>query len=146
MTPQSLNENVFIAIAIIVALIVAAIAFRAFERMLRRWVFGKNLDVRRGWSDVQSLVRRGDAMSLRLAVIHADGVLDLAFKHKRFAGTTMADRLHAAVRRHPGLKKVGFAHGLRNRLVHEVSTSVSSGEAKRAVRAFEAALRELGAL
>ena len=146
MEVASLNENLFTAIAIVLAIVVFAIGFKAFTQALRRWAFGKNEDVKKSWKDVEQLLKRGDAMSLRLAVIHADAVLDLALKHKGFPGDIMSRRMQFGQRRFSGLRKVGWAHGLRNRLVHEPMTAASSGEAKRAIRAFEHALKEMGAL
>ncbi len=146
MEVATLNENLYTAILIILALVIFAFIFRAFTQVLRRWAFGKHEDIKRSWSEVEELVKRGDAMSLRLAVIHADAVLDLALRHKSSPGESMAHRLQFAAKRFVSLRKVGWAHGLRNRLVHEATARVSSGEAKRAVRAFEHALRDLGAL
>lgn len=142
----TLNENIYTALGILLAIVVFAMLFRAFTQALRRWAFGKNEDVKKSWRDVEHLMKRGDNMSLRLAVIHADGVLDLALRHKSFPGETMARRMQFGQRRFVALRKVGWAHGLRNRLVHEPATSLGTGEAKRALRAYEHALKEMGAL
>ena len=116
-------------------------------RALRRWQFGNQREeVKKAWADVEGLLTRGDTMSLRLAVIHADAVLDLALKSKHFPGDTMGHRLRVATYKYRNLRRVGWAHGLRNKLVHEANQSLKSSEAQRAVAAFRSALKEMGAL
>lgn len=136
---------------ILIALVVGVVMFlwvtTALTKVVRRLSFGKEREaVIKAWGEVQDLVRRGDDMSLRLAVIHGDAVLDMALKAKSFPGTKMAERLRFATHKYRGLKSVGWAHGLRNTLVHEPAHRLNRPEAKRAITAFHKALNDLGAL
>ena len=136
---------------ILIALVVGVVVFlwlgTALTKVTRRLSFGKEREaILKAWAEVDVLVKRGDELSLRLAVIHGDGVLDMGLRAKAFPGKTMADRLRFATHKYRGLKQVGWAHGLRNTLVHEPGYQFDRKNAKAAVIAFRAALHELGAL
>ena len=120
----------------------------ALAKAVRRFSFKKNdrAAVQKGWREVEALMHRGDAMSMRMAVVHADAVLDMALKSKHFSGKTMGERMKFAGHRYRAVRKVGWAHGLRNTLVHEAHQEVKRTDAQQAIRAFKLALIELGAL
>ncbi len=81
-----------------------------------------------------------------VAISEADKLLDNALKAANFAGTTMGERLKAS--QHifdPYLyNMIWEAHKLRNRLAHEVGTSVNGQEVQQALHAFEQGLVRLG--
>ncbi len=116
------------------------------RRAVRRWRFGKNDVIAKHWKDVQSLIDRGDCPSLRLALIQADSVLELALKAKAFPGATTGDKLKFASRKYRHLRQAFWARALRNRIVHEAGTECSIGELRRAVGELKKALETLGAL
>lgn len=117
------------------------------RRVVRRWRFGSERDqVTKHWKEVEGLIARGDVMSLRLGLIQADAVLDLALKAKSFPGTTTGERLKFASRKYRELRKTFWARSLRNRLVHEAGSESSTGELRRAIGELKRALITLGAL
>lgn len=120
----------------------------AFAKVVRRFSFQKDdrAMVQKGWREVEALMHRGDAMSMRMAVVHADAVLDLALKSKHFPGKTMGERMKFAAHKFRAVRKVGWAHGLRNTLVHEAHQEIKRTDAQRAIRDFKLSLIEMGAL
>lgn len=117
------------------------------RRVVRRWRFGSERDqVTKHWKEVEGLIARGDVMSLRLGLIQADAVLDLALKAKAFPGTTTGERLKFASRKYRELRKTFWARSLRNRLVHEAGSETSTGELRRAIGELKRALVVMGAL
>jgi hypothetical protein len=78
-----------------------------------------------------------------LKIMEADKVLDKALKLLGFQGS-LGDKLKQAGPRFRDVNGVWSAHKLRNRLAHELNSSPSPEETKRAMRAFQAALKDLG--
>jgi hypothetical protein len=131
----------------VVGFMVLVIALVWIRRALRRWRFGSEREnVAKHWADVEGLLKRGDAMSYRLALIQADAVLELALKVKGFSGATTGERLNAASRRHRDLKQTFWARSLRNKIVHEAGAELKISEAKSAIGELKRALVVLGAL
>ncbi len=79
-----------------------------------------------------------------LKVMEADKVLDKALKLLGFQGS-LGDKLKQAGPRFRDVNAVWSAHKLRNRLAHELNSSPTPDETKRAMAAFKAALKDLGA-
>lgn len=143
---NSVQIGTAIAVIVIVFVVCTYIAY-SLRRMFRRWAFGDaRAKIAQAWQDVEKLMARGDEMSMRLAVMHADSVLDKALQAKHFPGDRFATRLQFASRKYRTLRKVWWAHKLRNTLAHEPHAKVHSGEARRAVAAFKNALQALGAI
>lgn len=127
-----------------VFLVIAAVWIR---RTMRRWRFGSERDnVAKHWKAVEDLAGRGDVMSLRLAIVHADAVLDLALKAKSFPGKTTGERLKFASRKYHQLQQTFWARSLRNTLVHEAGSNLKIAQAEKAIAEFKRALIVLGAL
>ncbi len=127
-----------------VFLVIAAVWIR---RAMRRWRFGsERSNVAKHWRAVEDLASRGDVMSLRLAIIQADAVLDLALKAKAFPGTTTGERLKFASRKYHNLQQTFWARSLRNTLVHEAGSELKIAQAEKALAEFKRALVTLGAL
>lgn len=117
------------------------------RRAMRRWRFGSEREsVVKHWAEVEKLADRGDAMSLRLAIVHADAVLDLALKAKSFPGKTTGERLKFASRKYHDLQRTFWARSLRNTLVHEAGSEMKIAQAQKALAEFKRALIVLGAL
>ena len=80
-------------------------------------------------------------------MIEADKFVDDALKTGGYPGETMGERLMLI---EPGqflnLQNLWDAHKLRNLLVHDPKYQLTHRQAILAVEAFEAVLRELGAL
>jgi len=79
------------------------------------------------------------------AVLDADKLLNLVLKKKGYMGG-VGEQLKKAAKVFTNVNDVWSAHKLRNRVAHELDVQVSSGEKQQALRSFERALRDLGAL
>lgn len=141
------NDFIWYGIAIFLGIAITLFLFITLRRAIRRLMMGeRRLAIERAWREVEDLVSRNDSMSLRLAVIHADAVLDMALMAKGFPGGTMGKRLQFGGHKYRSLRKAGWAHGLRNSLAHEADRELRRSEARGAIAAFRTALKDLGAL
>lgn len=144
--PSSTQIGTTIAIIVIVV-VLGLWGFRSLLHAFRQWAFGDaKVNVAKAWRDVEQLMARGDEMSARLAVMHADAVLDKALQAKHFPGDRFASRLQFAIKKYRNLRKVWPAHNLRNELSHNPHAALSMSQARKAVASFKSALQELGAL
>lgn len=75
-------------------------------------------------------------------IVDAEKILDAALTQLGYEGS-FGDKLKNAGPRFSQLQSLWEAHKLRNRIAHEVGMSVTAGDAKRAIRAFEKALHDL---
>jgi hypothetical protein len=78
-------------------------------------------ELRKRWEEIEK-IGSGSVMGGKMAIVEADKLLDGALKSMMIPGDTMGERLKFACYRFPELKKVWYAHKLRNQLVHETST------------------------
>lgn len=126
-----------------------------FFLRLRRWMRAAlarrrhELDreeMRRRWGRIEQMMRSSDAETARLAVIEADSLLDFVLKSMHVPGQSFAHRLQFLSKKYFELKRVRWAHNLRNRLVHEHDAHLKRNEAVAAVKEYERALKVLGAL
>lgn len=81
----------------------------------------------------------------RHAIMDADKLLDMGLKKKGYEGP-LGEKLKKSGSLFRDVNGVWAAHKLRNRLAHELGMNVSDSEAKRALRQFEQAYRDLGML
>jgi len=102
--------------------------------------------IKKRWQEIEAMLGQPGEMNYKLAVMEADKLLDFVLKSMSMSGNDMGQRIRFASFRFRGLRKVWWAHLLRNQLVHEATFSLDHGTAKRAIKTFEHALRELGAL
>jgi hypothetical protein len=83
----------------------------------------------------------------KLAVIEADKLMDLSLSRAGYPGAGMGERL---ANMGPGslasFDGLGWAHGVRNRLAHQVDYYLKYMEAKRAIGYYEQALNEIQAI
>lgn len=133
-----------IAVVGFVLLVILSVRIR---RIMRRMRFGDQREmIEKQWKEVIELMKRGDGTSQRLAIIHADMVLDLALKSKGFPGKTTGERLSFATKKYRNLKQTFWARSLRNTLVHEAGVELRTSDANAAIAAFARALETLGAI
>jgi hypothetical protein len=137
--------------SIIVGLVLVLGAFTAVifgRKLIRKLQFGvdSRLKVQEAWAEVEEHAKANDDTHLRMAIIKADAVLDMALRAKMFPGRSLNDRLNFAIHKYRGLKRVRWAHGLRNRLAHEPLLELERREGTGAIAAYRNALKELGAL
>ena len=112
-------------------------------------LIGKNAPLdkapfRESWKQI--IEKSHQENGLEIAIINADKLLDLALKKKRFKGETMGERLISAKNALSHKQEVWNAHKLRNRLVHEQNVRLDEKTTKVALKGFESALKDLGAL
>ena len=100
-------------------------------------------EVRKRWSHIEWLLREAKNAE---AVVESDKLLDDILKAKAMPGATFAERLSYAQRKYPFMKRMWWAHKLRNQLVHEFGFNLDKRRAKGAVSAYRRALEEFGAL
>lgn len=144
--PSSTQIGTAIA-TIIIVLFLGLWLWRSLVHAFRQWAFGEaKTNIARAWADVEKLMMTSDVMNARLAVMHADAIVDKALQVKHFRGTTFATRMQFAQRKYKGLRHVWHAHNLRNELSHNSDAVLTLPQARKAVDAFRSALRELGAL
>jgi len=140
----------FLAIVLAVGLVVTLIwlTFLNLKRFIasRQYEVGDRKALLRRWKEVESLLDAPGEMSLKLAVIEADKLLDHALKAMAMPGETLGERLKFAAYKYPKLKDVWWAHRVRNRLVHEASYRLDRTIARRAIRSFRQALKMIGAI
>lgn len=122
----------------------------AYRRILswfrgRKYEFDR-VDIRKRWQEIEKMLHSKEEGNRRLAVLEADKLLDFALKSMAMPGKDLAERLRFAVFKYTNLKKVWWAHGIRNRLVHESSFFLPYSLAKKAIHKFKKALEEIGAL
>lgn len=137
--------------SIVLGLLFVALAFVVVivgRRWLRRWEFKDEARERiaQAWAEVEEHVAGGDETHLRMAIIKADSVLDMALMAKMFPGRSLNDRLNFAIHKYRNLRRVRPAHGLRNGLAHDPLKKLGRREGVVAIAAFKSALKELGAL
>lgn len=98
------------------------------------------------WDEIERLVQSGEMMSLKMAVMEADKLLDHSLKSMSMSGTTLGERLKFAAYKYPQIHKVWWAHRLRNSLVHEPTFQLERHTAKKAIKDFKKALQMLGVM
>lgn len=99
------------------------------------------------WSKVLGHLDSPREDDWKLAVIEADKIMDLALAQAGYPGVGMGERL---ANMGPGslssFDGLGWAHGVRNRLAHQVDYFLRYTEAKQAIGYFEQALNEINAI
>jgi len=97
-----------------------------------------------GWKEISKLVDSGEESSWRLAIIEADKFFDEVLRRLGYSGENFSERLAQV---HPSdienINDVWNAHRVRNSLSHDVNFKLSEGEAKKAVAAYERAMKDL---
>lgn len=102
--------------------------------------------IKNRWQEIEKMLDRPGEMNYKLAVMEADKLLDFVLKSMSMSGKDMGERIRFASFKYGRLRKVWWAHVLRNQMVHEATFSLNHTMAKRAIKTFRHALEELGAL
>lgn len=140
--PSTLQIGILAGVAVIVVLFIITKIF--FNKTRSNDLDRKS--IREQWRKIEGLMIPGKEMNYKLAVIEADKLLDYALKALNFSGDTTADRLNAAAYKYPKLKKVWWAHKVRNYIVHDARYMIKFGETQRVLSLFKKALKILGGL
>jgi hypothetical protein len=150
MSEEDLNLLAIYAAVGVAIFLVILIALRKLRRFVKAFWARRQHDLdrevmRKKWARVQSLIDSPDPENDRLAIIEADKILDFVLTAMKMPGNGVAQKLQFATNKYYELKRVRWAHGLRNRIVHE-EVRLNHREAKAAVSEFERALNVLGSL
>src|SRR3989344_556442 len=131
-----------VAIAVIAVLILLILA--AMGIVLRRYLTQPAMP---GMSREEiEKIGASSVMGGKMAIVEADKLLDSSLKSMTIPGETLGERLKFASYKYPELRKVWFAHKLRNQLVHEASFEISVSQAKAALHEYKKALRVIHVL
>ncbi len=103
-------------------------------------------EIQRRWDEICDIIKVKKEMNYKLAVIEADKLLDHILQAMNFQGDTMGDRLKVAIYRFPKLRKVVWAHRVRNQIVHEANYSLRHGVARLLLKLYKRALKYLRVL
>jgi hypothetical protein len=141
---------VYLFIVLFAALLVYAMLFLTpgpTKKATKRGTRGHldKAEVAGRWNTILLTSETG-ASGLKSSINEADKLLDHVMKLSGFGGETMADRLRQAERRLSHKNDVWRAHKLRNSLAHDVGFDLVQSQAKEALRDFERALKDLGAI
>ncbi|HUT22213.1 MAG TPA: hypothetical protein VMX18_02250 [Candidatus Bipolaricaulota bacterium] len=98
------------------------------------------------WVEIESLISKDSEAMWRVAIIEADNLLDFVLKGMIMPGETLGQRLKVACYKYEKLRNVWWAHKLRNTIVHESDYKLRRGEAAKAIKGFEHALKILRVL
>ena len=99
------------------------------------------------WAAILARMKEDTPDHFRLAIIEADALVDEFLRYVGYEGEHMADRLSKLKTTHiKSLNNVWNAHRLRNSIVHAPGTHITSGEAERAISAYEAFFKEMGGI
>lgn len=99
------------------------------------------------WRSIQELGNSLHPTDWNMAIIRADGLLDIVLQRLGYEGETMADRLKIVDRsKLPSMERVWSAHRLRNTIVHGPIEDHTKETIVHALRSYEISLKELGAL
>lgn len=129
-----------------VAIIIVGGGFLALMMLTRKP--SKYLDqqkYRERWLAISNAIT-ADSGTQELAIINADKLLDQALRERGIAGDTMGDRIKNAKTMFSNNNAVWSAHKLRNRIAHEDTVKLNPIVTKKAMIAFKAALKDVGAL
>ncbi|KKW02266.1 MAG: hypothetical protein UY36_C0009G0001 [Parcubacteria group bacterium GW2011_GWA1_49_11] len=98
------------------------------------------------WHDILRHIESVKEGEWKFAVIEADNLTDGILKNY-FPGDTMGERLmNIDKTRLLSIENLWEAHKIRNRIAHDSNYFLRHAEAIRAIRMYESALRELGAI
>lgn len=153
MTLNKILISVEIAASVLGALVLIFISYILYKRIkkyINQLHFEKDglkrEQIVSQWKQIEQLMVQPGEMSLKLAVMEADKLLDHVLKLMFMPGDDMGHRLKYACRKYDQLKKVWWAHKVRNQLAHESTFHLDKRMGERAIRAFKKALEVLGAL
>lgn len=136
-------QMIFLVIAIVAVALLALVAMVLGGK--RRHTFDVQA-YQTKWLKIENGLTKADTRSYNFSVLEADKLLDKALKEMGVPGQSMGEKLKKLGDRLPNLNQIWYAHKLRNQIVHESDFQISYDDAKRALRIFRQALKNLGAI
>lgn len=128
-----------VLLPLIVVLLVASalVWFMILAQMRRLLRAGARAAITKAWKNVES------QPNPTLKLVEADKILDEALRLLGYEGS-LGDKLKKAGPRFSDLNGVWWAHKLRNRAVHDLTSAPNKEEIDRAIVIFRLALSDLG--
>lgn len=136
-------QMIFLVIAIVAVALLALVAMVLGGK--RRHTFDVQA-YQTKWLKIENGLTKADTRSYNFSVLEADKLLDKALKEMGVPGQSMGEKLKKLGNRLPNLNQIWYAHKLRNQIVHESDFQISYDDAKRALKIFRQALKNLGAI
>jgi len=131
--------NFYIFLAVFLAVDVLLVVYILYRRSKKRFSVSDLRFFSEQWDKINALADG------KHAIMDADKLLNVVLKNKGFQGG-VGDQLKKAEKFFSDVNGLWSAHKLRNRIAHELDMRVSTGERTGALRSFEKALKDLGAL
>ncbi len=131
--------NFYIYLGIFIAVDLLLVAYILYARSRKRFV---QRDLRFFFNEWQKILAQRDG---KHAILDADKLLHHVLGKKGYQGN-VGDQLKNSAKLFTSINDVWFAHKLRNRIAHEMDMHLNEGDRHRAIRYFEKALQDLGAL
>jgi hypothetical protein len=141
----------FTTVAILVVGLFAVFVFVVMVMVVRKLVTRPDLhgltreQIKKKWEEIERISGQG-IMGTKMGIVEADKLLDGALKSIMMPGDTMGERLKVAGYKYPELKKVWYAHKLRNQIVHETTFEISERQGRSALHEFKKALKVINVL
>jgi len=130
------NSWIWIFIGIFVAVDICILVY-VLSRQKRGFSLADKQRFLEHWKKIQT------GADKRHAIMDADKLLDQMLARRGYSGQ-LGDKLKRADKVFTDINGIWQAHKLRNRLAHELDFNVSPDEARKALKQFEAAYRDLG--
>lgn len=131
--------NFYLYLGIFIALDVLLVAYILYARSRRKF---SQRDLHFFSKEWQKILDHKDG---KHALLDADKLLHLVLRKKGYQGN-VGDQLKKGAKLFTNINDLWFAHKLRNRIAHELDMHLNEGDRHRAIRYFEKALKDLGAL
>lgn len=133
---------------LLVGLLFLIIAIALIRRLMNREeLHGLSREqIKKKWEEIESVSKTAGIMGKKMAIVEADKLLDSALKSMMMPGNTIAERLKVASYKYPELKRVWFAHKLRNQIVHETTFEIGERQERTAIEAYRKALKVIHVL
>lgn len=131
--------NFYTFLAIFLAVDLLLVVYVLYRRSKKKFAENDLRFFKDQWAKIQG---NSDA---KHAILDADKLLNVVLGKKGFHGG-VGDQLKKAEKIFTDVNGVWSSHKLRNRIAHELDMRVSMGERTSALKSFEKALKDLGAL
>lgn len=131
--------NFYTFLAVFLAVDLLLVVYVLYRRSKKKFSESDLRFFKEQWAKIQA------SPDAKHAILDADKLLNVVLRKKSFQGG-VGDQLKKAEKFFSDVNGVWSAHKLRNRVAHELDMRVSMGERTSALKSFEKALKDLGAL
>lgn len=137
----------FFAFVLILGAFLLLIVFKRFDRNKIIIKSDELIKIQERWCDLERMLKIGGPGNYKQAIIEADKLLDLVLRFW-VSGNSTGERLRRAKNLfNPSVyNEVWLAHKIRNKIAHESDFEILDSGAKKTIKKFEKALKELKAL